>query len=140
MTARAATLAFPGPVEAAGLALRRVAELAMIAEVGLGTLLVLAAAERRSSLTSAHQGHFARWFAGPLAGWLEAQLLGPAAQTRALFDPAWVRATLAAHTSGSADRSRDLWMLLNTHLWWGLFVEDAAGQKAAASGLLAQRA
>jgi hypothetical protein len=34
-----------------------------------------------------------------------------------------VGATLAAHTSGSADRSRDLWMLLNTHLWWGLFVE-----------------
>jgi asparagine synthase (glutamine-hydrolysing) len=64
-----------------------------------------------------------RWFAGPLAGWLEDQLLGPAAQARALFDPAWVGATLTAHTSGSADRSRDLWMLLNTNLWWGLFVE-----------------
>jgi hypothetical protein len=50
-------------------------------------------------------------------------LLGPAAQARALFDPAWVGATLTAHTSGSADRSRDLWMLLNTNLWWGLFVE-----------------
>ena len=81
-----------------------------------------------------------RWFAGPLAGWLEDQLLGPAAQARALFAPAWVRATLAAHTSGSADRSRDLWMLLNTNLWWGLFVEGAGAPRAAEGGLLPQYA
>lgn len=69
-----------------------------------------------------------RWFAGPLGPWLEEQLLGPTAQARALFDPAWVQAALAAHRSGSADRSRDLWMLLNTNLWWRLFVEGGADQ------------
>ena len=72
-----------------------------------------------------------RWFAGPLGSWLEDQLLGPAAQARALFDPAWVRTVLAAHRSGTPDRSRDLWMLLNTNLWWGLFVEGGAVAPAA---------
>jgi asparagine synthase (glutamine-hydrolysing) len=73
-----------------------------------------------------------RWFAGPLTGWLETQLLGPDAQACGLFDPAYVRQALAEHRSGS-DRSRDLWMLLNTHQWWRLFVEGQGAEWAAGS-------
>ena len=79
-----------------------------------------------------------RWFAGPLRGWLEAQLLGPEAQARGLFDPPYVRQALAAHQAG-ADRSRDLWMLLNTHQWWRLFVEGQGAESTASDLVAAQQ-
>ncbi len=50
-------------------ALRRpLGEAAVAVEVVLGTLIVLAAAERRSHLIYAHHGAFTRWFSGPLGG------------------------------------------------------------------------
>jgi hypothetical protein len=55
---------------AARLARRTLAETAAVVQVGVGTLLVLAAAERRSVLSSANHGAFTGWFAGPLRGLL----------------------------------------------------------------------
>ena len=49
---------------------RPLGEAAVVAEVALTTLVVLAAAERRSSLASTHAGAFTRWFSGPLGGLL----------------------------------------------------------------------
>src|SRR5262245_20832866 len=43
-------------------------EAAAIAQVVLGGIVVVAAAERRSVLSSANHGAFTSWFAGPLHG------------------------------------------------------------------------
>ena len=68
----------------------------------------------------------APWFAGPLHAWLTTQIASPAAHARALFAAPYVETLLAAHRAGQADHSRPLWMILNTHLWWSLFVEGGA--------------
>ena len=60
----------PGVAAVARFTRRTVAEAAAVAQAGLGTLLVLAAAERPSLLTSTHRGAFAPWLAGPLHGLL----------------------------------------------------------------------
>ena len=69
------------------------------------------------------------WFRGPLQPWLREQVQSPTAEARGLFDPAAVGRLLDEHAAGSADHSRPLWMLLNTHLWFQTFVE---GQGSAA--------
>jgi asparagine synthase (glutamine-hydrolysing) len=104
----------PAPLKLRGLETKRILRRA------IGDLLPPAVAARRDK--KGFPTPIDHWFAGPLTGWLETQLLGPEAQARGLFDPAYVRQALAAHRAG-ADRSRDLWMLLNTHQWWRLFVE-----------------
>jgi asparagine synthase (glutamine-hydrolysing) len=105
----------PAPLKLRGLETKRILRRAV------GDLLPPAVAGRRDK--KGFPTPIDRWFAGPLGSWVADQLLGPAAQARGLFDPAYARAALAAHQSGSADRSRDLWMLLNTQIWWRLFVE-----------------
>ena len=67
------------------------------------------------------------WFAGPLYPWLGDQLCGPAATARALFDPAHVQQTLAAHRAGAADHSRLLWQWLNTQQWWAALRRGRGG-------------
>ena len=54
----------------ARLARRTLAESAAGVQVVLGAAVVLAAAERRSLLSSSHRGAFSAWFAGPLRGML----------------------------------------------------------------------
>jgi hypothetical protein len=53
-------------------------------QVALGTAVVLAAAERRSVLTSPHAGAFTGWFAGPLQGMLPSLTRSPAVLKRDL--------------------------------------------------------
>jgi hypothetical protein len=65
----AGTISRPRPAWPAAtvrLTRRTLAETAAIAQVLLGTLVVLATAERRSMLSSTHHGRFTAWFAGPL--------------------------------------------------------------------------
>jgi alpha-1,6-mannosyltransferase len=54
---------------ATGMLVRRtLGELAVLAQVVLGSAIVVAASQRRSLLNSAHHGAFTGWFAGPLRG------------------------------------------------------------------------
>jgi hypothetical protein len=85
----AATAASPrarlrGLARPAGLARRTVAESAAAVQVVLGAAVVLAAAERRSLLSSPHAGAFTRWFAGPLEGMLPSLTRSPAVLKRDL--------------------------------------------------------
>lgn len=54
---------------AAGMFVRRtLGEFAVLAQVALGTAIVVAAAQHKSLLNSPHHGAFSSWFAGPLRG------------------------------------------------------------------------
>jgi asparagine synthase (glutamine-hydrolysing) len=120
----------PAPLKLRGLETKRILRRAV------ADLLPPAVAARRDK--KGFPTPIDRWFAGPLAGWLEGQLLGPEAQARGLFDPPYVRRALAEHRAG-ADRSRDLWMLLNTHQWWRLFVEKQDADYTAQNLLIAHQ-
>jgi hypothetical protein len=78
VTSTADTFSLPRPIESAALTLRRVGELAVLVEVGLGGALALAAVQRPSLLTSMHNGRFTGWFAGPLHGLLPSLTRDPA--------------------------------------------------------------
>jgi hypothetical protein len=58
------------PAAVARFVRRTLAETAAVAEVLLGGIVVLAAAERPSLLSSTHRGAFSTWVAGPLRGLL----------------------------------------------------------------------
>jgi asparagine synthase (glutamine-hydrolysing) len=73
------------------------------------------------------------WFRGELQPWLREQLTGPAAEARCLFDTAAVQRLVDEHAAGTADHSRPLWMLLNTHQWYEVFVEGKAPAPATAA-------
>jgi hypothetical protein len=105
----AATAAFrvphlPRAAALAGLGRRTIAEGAAVVQVALGTAVVLAAADRRSFLTSAHRGAFSAWFAGPLRGILPTLTRHPAVLHRdlrmALFAmvAAWLLVLLGGRT------------------------------------------
>jgi hypothetical protein len=49
-----------------------------------------------------------------------------------LFAPAYVQRMLAEHAEGRADRSIDLWKMLNVLTWWRLFAEGEAPRLAEA--------
>ena len=63
---------------------RTLGSLAVAAQVALGVVVVLAAAERPSFLTSPHKGAFSDWFAGPLHGLLPSLTSRPAMLKREL--------------------------------------------------------
>ncbi len=73
-------------------------------------------------------------FSVPVAAWLRnglrplaQDLLGEARlRQQGLFDPRGVGALLDEHTSGAADRSRTLWMLIMFQLWSERFARPAA--------------
>lgn len=71
-----------GPV--AVLARRTVGEAAAAVQVALGAAVVLAAAERRSVLSSPHRGAFSDWFAGPLRSMLPSLTRDPVTLRREL--------------------------------------------------------
>jgi hypothetical protein len=83
---------------------RTLAETAAGVEVMLGAGVVLAAAERRSVLSSANHGAFSPWFAGPLRGMLPTLTRNPAALHRDLrvtlfaMVAAWVLVVLGGGT------------------------------------------
>jgi hypothetical protein len=70
--------------EVGRLARRSVGELAAVAQVLLGGAVVLAAADRRSVLSSPHSGAFTGWLAGPLRGAIPALTRNPAVLQRDL--------------------------------------------------------
>jgi hypothetical protein len=75
------------PVRLAGagrLARRSIGELAVVVQVLLGAAVVLAAAERRSVLSSPHNGAFTGWLAGPLRGAIPALTRNPVVLQRDL--------------------------------------------------------
>jgi hypothetical protein len=78
-------VALPVRLTDAGRLVRRsVGELAAVAQVLLGGAVVLAAAERRSVLSSPHRGAFAGWLAGPLRNAIPALTRNPAVLQRDL--------------------------------------------------------
>jgi asparagine synthase (glutamine-hydrolysing) len=65
----------------------------------------------------------ARWLAGPLNGLLRETVLGDRARRRGLFQPAFVRRMVEAHTEGRRDWSHRLWALLFLELWFREFID-----------------
>jgi hypothetical protein len=83
---------------------RTFGEVAALAQVVLGAALVVAAADRRSVLSSPHRGAFTRWFAGPLEGLLPGLTRDPVVLERELHHAllamfaAWLVVILAGRT------------------------------------------
>ena len=73
-----------------------------------------------------------RWLRGPFAGVVDEYVLGARAMARGLFDPAAVRAMVAAHQRGE-DHAERLWSLVNLELWQRLFLD---GEPLAATSLV----
>ena len=59
-----------------------------------------------------------QWFRGELGDQLERRLRETALNELGYLDPAAVRQTLAIHRSGRAERSFQLWNLLNLAEWF----------------------
>ena len=70
----------------------------------------------------------ASWFRGELADGLERQLSDGAINETGWLDPERVTALLALHRSGRADRSFQLWNVMNLSAWFDHWIagEDAA--------------
>ncbi|HET9494813.1 MAG TPA: asparagine synthase (glutamine-hydrolyzing) [Chloroflexia bacterium] len=66
------------------------------------------------------------WFRGPLKEWVRGELSPERVARTGLFAQGYVERMLAEHTEGRADRSLELWKLLNVLTWWRLFVEGEA--------------
>jgi asparagine synthase (glutamine-hydrolysing) len=64
-----------------------------------------------------------RWLAGPLNPMLRETLLGDRARRRNLFQPAFVKRMIDAHTEGRRDWSHRLWALLFLELWFHEFID-----------------
>ena len=95
----------PAPFGGTGVFLRRTfGEVAALAEVALGAAIVVAAADRRSILSSPHHGAFTKWFAGPLEGLVPDLTRDPATLERTLHHvllamlAAWLIVILAGRT------------------------------------------
>ena len=72
----------------------------------------------------------ARWFRGELAGRVSERLRSSAINELGLLDPARVDEIVRLHASGRADRSFQLWNLLNLSTWFDHWI---AGQEITAS-------
>jgi asparagine synthase (glutamine-hydrolysing) len=77
-------------------------------------------------------------FPVPLSGWLRGGawrafahdlLLDERARQRGLFDANVVRRLLEEHGEGRADRSTQIWTLLNLELWHRVFFDGATGRR-----------
>jgi asparagine synthase (glutamine-hydrolysing) len=71
-----------------------------------------------------------RWFRRDLAERLEAQLAAPALSETGWFDPAEIARIVHLHRSGRADRSFQLWNLLNLSAWFDHWIAGAAAPVA----------
>jgi asparagine synthase (glutamine-hydrolysing) len=58
------------------------------------------------------------WLQGPLAGWAEDRLFSRTARQLDFLDFDYIRSLWQQHTSGRADRSFDLWCLINVFGWY----------------------
>ena len=59
------------------------------------------------------------WFRGSLTDWVRESLLS---DESGLLDRVYVQQAINEHVSGSADRSNDLWKMLNVVAWWRVYV------------------
>jgi asparagine synthase (glutamine-hydrolysing) len=66
------------------------------------------------------------WFRGPLNDWVRQELAPERVAGYGLFAQGYVERVLSEHTTGRADRSIELWKLLNVLTWWRLFVDGEA--------------
>jgi asparagine synthase (glutamine-hydrolysing) len=73
-----------------------------------------------------------RWFRGELADRLERQLRGSPIAELGYLDPAGTETVLEQHRTGRADRSFQLWNLLNLSIWFDHWIarEPAAAAQA----------
>ena len=71
-----------------------------------------------------------RWFRGPLGDQLERQLAGGELNELGYLDPGVVKEILDIHRSGRADRSFQLWNVLNLSVWFDYWI---AGREPAAA-------
>ena len=76
-----------------------------------------------------------QWFRGPLNDWVRRELAPERVAGTGLFAQGYVDHMLNEHTAGRADRSIELWKLLNVLTWWRLFVEGEAPGLAEARAL-----
>jgi len=58
------------------------------------------------------------WLSGPLSGWAHERLFSKTARELDFFDFDYIRSLWQIHTSGAADRSFDLWCLINVFAWY----------------------
>ncbi|HKO63283.1 MAG TPA: asparagine synthase (glutamine-hydrolyzing) [Pyrinomonadaceae bacterium] len=65
-----------------------------------------------------------RWFKRELQPFLRETLLSEKALKRGLFRPEGVRQLVDLHTSGKADHSHRLWVLLMLELWFQQFIDN----------------
>jgi asparagine synthase (glutamine-hydrolysing) len=81
-------------------------------------------------------------FPTPFKGWLKGQQLGvventltePRSLGRGLFRPEAVRRVLADHRMGKADRSEQIWRLLNLELWHRVFIDRDSDMRREVGG------
>jgi asparagine synthase (glutamine-hydrolysing) len=65
----------------------------------------------------------AQWFRGPLKSFLEDNLCSSRAQSRGLFEPAFVRRLFDEHIIRKADHSYRLWTLMMLEQWYREFMD-----------------
>jgi len=64
-----------------------------------------------------------RWLRGRYAPLLDDLVLGPRAQARGLFDPAYVQHLVQEHRAGEWDHGERLWSLVNLEMWQRIFLD-----------------
>lgn len=63
------------------------------------------------------------WFRGDLAEYIKSVLLSKKALNREIFNQPYLEKLIADHTSGKADKSYRLWMLLTLELWFEIYFD-----------------
>jgi asparagine synthase (glutamine-hydrolysing) len=63
------------------------------------------------------------WFRESLAGWVREQLLSEASLSCGLLSREYVEQAIEEHRAGKADRSLDVWKMLNLVAWWRVYME-----------------
>jgi len=74
-----------------------------------------------------------RWVAGKYRPLLEEYVLGQRALDRGLFDPGYLRQTVAEHQRGEGNHAERLWALVNVELWHRIFIDGEAPADASAA-------
>lgn len=72
-------------------------------------------------------------FPVPLGGWLKGRfhhivqeyVLSPRTLDRGLFNPQYIKQTIAEHQAGSKDHSERLWSLINLEIWQRKFIDGS---------------
>ena len=63
------------------------------------------------------------WFRGPYRWVIDEYVLGPEAQRRGIFNPAYVRELVSRHQAGLENNAQRLWALINFEIWCRKFLD-----------------